>query len=407
VVEVTELVRARQRAEALAAELQTSQQVLRSTEQQFRTLAETMPALAWYAHPDGTVPWYNHRFYEYTGANLEALKGEQWESVFHPDDLPRVISNWQAAMVSGEPFEDQFRLRRHDGQYRWFLSRAIPLRDEDGRIVRWFGANVDIDDQKRAEAAADAANRAKDEFLAILGHELRNPLAPIVTALHLMRLRGVDKIERERIVIERQANHLVRLVDDLLDVSRITRGKVTLTRQRIEMAEVVARAIEIASPILEQRRHNLSVKVASRGLAVDADPERLAQVLSNLLTNAAKYTEPGGRISVSTVHADGEIVVHVKDSGLGIAPEMLPKVFEMFVQERQALDRSGGGLGLGLTIVRSLVTLHGGTVEARSRGRHQGSEFIVRLPAAPEQQAPAGEVATTRLTSIASTAHQR
>ena len=249
--------------------------------------------------------------------------------------------------------------------------------------------------------AAEAANRAKDEFLAMLGHELRNPLAPISTALHLMRLRGVTVIERERVVIERQVAHLIRLVDDLLDVSRITRGKVELQRKRVEIAEAVAKAVEMASPMLEQRQHHLALEVPPRGLSVDGDLTRLAQVLANLLTNAAKYTEPGGHIAVAARREGEQVVLTVTDDGMGITAEILPHIFELFMQERQALDRSSGGLGLGLAIVRSLVTMHGGTVDAHSEGRGRGSVFTVRLPAAapPREAAPAGGAGAGSATS--------
>jgi PAS domain S-box-containing protein len=228
--------------------------------------------------------------------------------------------------------------------------------------------------------AAEAANRAKDEFLAMLGHELRNPLAPILTALQLIRLRGLDGAERERAIIERQVTHLVELVDDLLDVSRITQGKIDLRRAPVEAADFVARAIEVASPVLEQQRHALTVNVPRTGLTVDGDAARLAQVVANLVTNAAKYTEPGGMITV-TGRVEGEdVAVRVRDTGIGIDGEMLPFVFDMFFQERQTIERSRGGLGLGLAIVRSLVALHGGSVSVHSDGKGKGSEFVVRLP---------------------------
>ncbi|HEX4382057.1 MAG TPA: ATP-binding protein, partial [Myxococcales bacterium] len=233
-----------------------------------------------------------------------------------------------------------------------------------------------------ARREAELANRAKDEFLAMLGHELRNPLAPILTALQLMRLRGTVGGEKERGVIERQVKHLVAMVDDLLDVSRVTRGKIELRRAHVELAEVVAQAIETASPLLEQHRHVLSVAVPQHGLLVNADAPRLAQVAANLLTNAAKYTPNGGRVWVSAQADGGEAVLTVRDSGIGIEKEMLGRIFEPFTQERQALDRSQGGLGLGLAIVRSLVSLHGGSVSAQSEGREKGTQFIVRLPLA-------------------------
>ncbi len=239
-------------------------------------------------------------------------------------------------------------------------------------------------ERRRLEEEAMAASRAKDEFLAMLGHELRNPLAPIRTALQLLALRADPETTKERQVIERQVDHLVRLVDDLLDVSRITRAKIKLDRQPIEIGAVIARALEMASPLLEQRRHHVDVQVPHTGLIVDGDPGRLAQVFSNLLANAAKFTDPGGRITVTASREDreaGEIVVTVKDTGVGITPEFLPSLFEMFAQERQTVERSHGGLGLGLAIVRSLVTMHGGTVSVHSEGRGRGATFTVRLPA--------------------------
>jgi signal transduction histidine kinase len=244
--------------------------------------------------------------------------------------------------------------------------------------------------EREARAEAEVANRSKDEFLAMLGHELRNPLAPIVTALQLMRLRGDETLSRERTIIERQVNHLIRLVDDLLDVSRITRGKIELHRERIEISEIVARAIEMASPLIEQRQHKLTVDVPRHGLAVEVDAMRMSQVVSNLLNNAAKYTEAHGTLTITAAAAGDQIVLRICDTGIGLSAEMLPRMFDLFVQERQALDRAQGGLGLGLAIVRVLVELHGGTVEAHSEGLGKGSELIVRLKAASAGDQPAG-----------------
>ena len=241
--------------------------------------------------------------------------------------------------------------------------------------------------------AAQAANRAKDEFMAMLGHELRNPLAPMFTALHLMKMKGDTGFERERAVIERQVTHLARLVDDLLDVSRIARGIVELKMETVELAEVVRRAVDVADPLLEQRRHTLALQVPPHGGLVRADVTRLVQVVSNLLNNAAKYTPPAGRIEVFTSVSDSEICLHVRDSGVGMSAQELNQAFDMFVQGRQAIDRAHGGLGLGLTIVRSLVERHGGTVSAASAGPGQGSEFVVRLPRA-EESSTADVVAT-------------
>lgn len=271
----------------------------------------------------------------------------------------------------------------------YFNFVYTPFRNSDGEIEGIFVVASDVTAQVLARTqidglreAAESANRAKDEFLAMLGHELRNPLSPIVTALQLMELQGPEESVRTRTIIERQVNHLIRLVDDLLDVSRIARGKVELKKELLEMAEVVAKGIEMVSPLLEQRGHTLTVDVPERGLLVDADPTRLGQVVSNLLTNAAKYTPPGGHIIVRAQRIEEAVVLSVRDTGIGIAPEVLPHVFDLFVQERQAIDRAQGGLGLGLTIVRSLIERHGGSVSARSEGPGHGSEFIVSLPSA-------------------------
>ena len=310
-------------------------------------------------------------------------------------------------IIRGERIEHFETVRvRKDGR-RIDISLTIsPIRDASGEIVGASKVARDIslrkslearnselrEREQRARQEAEAANRAKDEFLAMLGHELRNPLSPIVTALQLMKLRGGGGLERERAVIERQVSHLTRLVDDLLDVSRIARGKVELKEELVDIADVVAKAIEVATPLLDQRTHVLDVDVPPR-LWVRGDAIRLTQVLSNLLTNAAKYTPPGGRITVRATDERGEIVIRVRDTGIGIAPDALPRVFDLFAQERQTIDRSQGGLGLGLTIVRNLVERHGGTVSAHSDGLGTGSEFVVRLRRAnaPVEPAVAGD----------------
>ena len=245
--------------------------------------------------------------------------------------------------------------------------------------------------EQAARAEAEDANRAKDEFLAMLGHELRNPLAPIVTAIELVKLRAGGTLDREHQVIQRQVAHVVRLVDDLLDVSRITRGKVSLRRQPVEIGGLVARAVEMASPVLEEQQHHLALRVPSGELWVDGDETRLAQVVANLLSNAAKYTEPGGRIELEARREGDQVALVVSDNGIGIGPDLLPRVFDLFTQGKRGPDRSKGGLGLGLTLVRRLVEAHGGEVIAESDGAGQGSRFTVRLSArtAPELAAAA------------------
>jgi PAS domain S-box-containing protein len=371
---------------------------LRESEHLFRALVNSIANLAWMARPDGWIYWYNDQWFDYTGTTPADMEGWGWERVHDPAILPQVKERWQHAIDSGTSFEMVFPLRGADGTFRRFLTRANPVRDSRGRVAHWFGTNTDVETERRtadnnaelrerervARQDAETANRAKDEFLAMLGHELRNPLSPILTALQLMKLRGGGELERERTVIERQVSHLTRLVDDLLDVSRIARGKIELKEELVEMSEVVAAAIEITSPLLDQRTHTLDVSVPRWGLVVKGESSRLSQVISNLLTNAAKYTPPGGYITIRANEEDGAVVVRVRDTGMGIPQDVLPRIFDLFVQERQAIDRSQGGLGLGLTIVRNLVERHGGTVSAHSDGPGTGSEFVVRLPKVTE-----------------------
>lgn len=275
-----------------------------------------------------------------------------------------------------------------------FITAARISALEIGGRLYWVCVQEDITERKRVEeerrrllerehharAEAEAANRAKDEFLAMLGHELRNPLAPIVTALQLLELKENGDLSREHRVIQRHVQHLSRLVDDLLDVSRITRGRVELNRKQVDVRELLARAAEMASPLLEQRHHHLTLEPGDEALFVSGDELRLAQVFSNLLTNAAKYTEPGGYITVAARREGESVIVEVHDTGVGIAPELLPKVFDLFTQAERSIERSQGGLGIGLTLVKRLVEAHGGEVEAHSDGLGHGSRFVVRLP---------------------------
>jgi signal transduction histidine kinase len=270
-----------------------------------------------------------------------------------------------------------FSARELVARIRVHLEGARATRKIEDQARQLKEATVEAE---RARALAESANRSKDEFLAMLGHELRNPLSPILTALQVMRMRGADS--REQALIERQMGHVMRLVDDLLDISRITRGKIDLRKSRVELSQVVVHGLEIASPLLEQRRQRVDLDVDGDGFPLHVDPDRMGQVVANLLTNAAKYSERGTTIHVRA-EGDGQRVrLRVRDEGIGIAPDMLHRVFDVFYQEPQSLDRSKGGLGLGLAIVRSLVDLHGGTVSARSDGPGQGSEFIVELPLA-------------------------
>ena len=331
---------------------------------------------------------------------------------FRDQEYPALL---RRVIETGAPVEGRDKLvRLPDGQgslrdtYWNFVY--LPVRDDHGRIEGVMTFDLEVTgqvearrrieaqtaelaaanrDAEQARAVAETANRAKDELLAMLGHELRNPLAPILTALHLMRLRAPQT--REQAVIERQVGHLVRLVDDLLDISRITRGKIELRRGPLELGSAIAAGVEVARPLLEQRHQRLDLDVPAEGLIVDADADRLAQVVSNLLTNAAKYSDPASTVHVTASRDGAWARLSVRDEGVGIPADMLDRVFDTFFQEAQSIDRSKGGLGLGLAIVRNLVALHGGRVSARSDGLGKGSDFVVELPllAGMEEARPA------------------
>jgi PAS domain S-box-containing protein len=372
---------------------------LHASEAHFRQLADAMPQIVWTARPDGALDYFNRRWFEYTGFTeeqtfslLESTKGRQaggWKLILYPDDVAVCEQKWAWAVQTGEPYQVEFRFKdRRTGGYRWHLGRAVPVLGESGHVVRWFGTCTDIDDQKRAEEALRDADRRKDEFLAMLAHELRNPLAPIRDGLHILSMPQVDAATagRVRSMMEQQVRNLTRLVDDLLDVSRITRGKIRLRKETTDLATVVGHAVETVRSLIELQKHELSVSLPDEPVHLEADPTRLEQVLTNLLNNAAKYTEPGGHIRLTAGREGAEVVVRVGDNGMGIPDELLPHIFDMFTQADRTLDRSQGGLGIGLTLVRRLVEMHGGSILAHSDGPGKGSEFMVRLPALPRRR---------------------
>jgi PAS domain S-box-containing protein len=361
------------------------EEAARLSERRYRTLADAVPGIVFSSEPDGSCDYCNQRWYDYTGLAEEQTLGYGCRSAIHPEDWGRVETRWEEAARAGEPFVCQYRLRNAHGGYRWFLGRSVPLKDECGRVVKWFGISTDIDDQKRLEAAMQEADRQKDEFLAMLAHELRNPLVPLRNGVYLLQGAVPHTPAAQQVLgmMERQVQHLVRMVDDLLDVSRISRGKIDLRKGPLELASAVAQAVETCRPFLEARGHQLTVSLPAEPLRLEADPTRLAQVFGNLLNNSAKYTPEGGHVWVTAAREGDEAVVRVRDNGAGLPEELLPtKIFEPLTQAARPLARSEGGLGLGLTLVRKLVELHGGTVEAHSKGPGQGSEFVVRLPAA-------------------------
>jgi PAS domain S-box-containing protein len=355
---------------------------LRESEQRFRTIADMIPQMVWSTLPDGFHDYYNRQWYAYTGVPEGSTDGEGWNAIFHPDDQARAWARWRHSLETGEPYEIEYRLRHRDGEYRWVLGRAQPIRDAQGAIVRWMGTCTEIHEQKLAQEALKDADRRKDRFLAILAHELRNPLAPISTAATLLRLAPDDpqRVREAGEIIERQARHMTHLVSDLLDVSRVTQGQAVLDVRTMDLVAAVRAAIEQVAPVIERKHQALRVSLPEGPVFLRGDHARVIQVFANLLANAAKYTPRGGAIEVAFDVDDGLACIEVADDGIGIDAGLLPRVFDLFTQAEPTPDREAGGLGIGLALVRSLVQLHGGTIHASSDGPGRGARFRVCLP---------------------------
>lgn len=380
---------------------------LRESELFHRQLIESIPGMVFTNRPDGSCDFASEQWVEYTGVPTERLLGDGWGELPHPDDRARVIEAWRAAFTERAPYDLEYRVRRRDGEYEWFKVRGRPIRDASGRIVRWFGMAINVHDLKMAEEALREADRRKDHFLAMLAHELRNPLAPIRTAVYLLRKLGPREpaLDRIRDIIDRQVTHMARLIDDLLDVSRIGRGKIDLRRERCDLVQIVRQTAEDYRASLEAGGVTLSVRAPDAPLWVDGDRTRLAQIIGNLLHNAGKFTPPGGRVDVrveaDAPPRDSTAVVTIEDTGIGIEPALLPRLFDPFSQGDQGIARSKGGLGLGLALVKGLVELHGGAVAVHSEGPDRGTTFTVRIPVAvpvtPATPNPASEAPSRRL----------
>ena len=365
-----------------------AQEALTESERQLRILADAVPQLVWMAEPDGHIFWYNQRWYDYTGTSPEQMEGWGWQSVHDPEMLPKVLQRWRASIETGEPFEMEFPLKGADGAFRWFLTRINPLRDSHGSIVRWFGTNTDVDSQRRTAEELREANRLKDEFLATVSHELRTPLTAILGWAHMLRVKQFDEQSTTNAVetIERNARSQSQLIDDLLDVSRIIAGNLRLDVRQVDPASFIESAIEALRPAAEAKNVRIQKVMDTGVVSVAGDPSRLQQVVWNLLSNAIKFTPKGGRVQIRLERINSHIEIAVSDTGAGIKPEFLPHVFERFRQADQKTTRQHGGLGLGLAIVRHLIELHGGTVQAESPGEGQGATFVVNLPIVPVYQ---------------------
>ena len=497
---------ARERARIATVERLQKQRQLEESEERFRRLADAAPALIWISGPDKLCTWFNRQWLEFVGRPMEQELGNGWTENVHPEDFDRCLRTYLQAFDARQPFSMEYRLRRHDGEYRWVLDNGTPSYGSNGDFMGYVGSAIDISERRCAQEALEAANlqlqiitdtmpapvtrcsrdlhylwvskpysewigrpqseivghpiseilgeeafrnllprfrkvlagepvqyeeqvnfrgigprwihavytptidaeghvdgwvaivhditerkqledaresgRRKDEFLAILAHELRNPLAPVRNAVHILRMQGapIADLEWARDAIDRQMKHMGRLIDDLLDLSRIAKNVLELRTEQVELNKVLEAAVETSRPLIEAAGHRLDVSLLPDPVYLDADNVRLAQVFSNLLNNAAKYSERPGTIALTASREGDHVVVSVRDDGIGIPKVMLEQIFEMFSQVEGPVERRQGGLGIGLTIAKRLVDMHGGTIEAHSDGLGKGSEFIVRLP---------------------------
>lgn len=370
---------------------------LQRIQQALLAFSNSIPAIAWVAAADGPLERFNSQWQAYTGQTAESALGNGWMAFLHPDDRVVARENWARVRGGNQEWQVDYRLRGAGGAYRWFKARAVPQLDADGRVLRWFGTTTDIEDAKKNHQALRDADRQKDEFLATLAHELRNPLAPIRAAAQLLGSPASQPAAREHAVevIGRQVGHMARLLDDLIDVARITQRRVVLKKVPLAVDDLVESVLETVRPLAQAKRHVLVATIGGDGLQLVADPLRLAQVLSNLLNNAVKYTDEGGRIGFDVQVEVDWLSFTVTDSGIGLSQAAIENIFTMFAQEKSALDRSEGGLGIGLALAKGLVELHGGTVSAFSEGPGRGSRFVVKLPySADRQQVVASPAAT-------------
>ena len=367
------------------------QRALLASEQRFRAAVAAVQGVLWTNTAQGEMAGEQAGWAALTGQSFDEYQGFGWSRAVHPDDAQPTVAEWRAAVQDRRPFVFEHRVRRHDGLWRHFSVRAIPITDGHGAIREWVGVHTDITEQREnenslrtTEAALRDANTRKDVFLATLSHELRDPLAPIRNAASFLGKPSptAGELERSRQIIARQVHHMASLLDDLLDVSRITRGVVELKMDAVNLQQLLTETVETARPLIDAKRHTLRLDWPAQPVEVRVDPIRFVQIATNLLTNAAKYTDPEGVITFTVRMADADVRLSVADTGIGLMPDTLTQVFEMFSQVAPEQKRTEGGLGIGLALVKGLVELHGGRVEAHSAGLGLGSEFSVVLPGA-------------------------
>jgi PAS domain S-box-containing protein len=379
--------------------LKQAQEALRRSEAWFRTLAEASPALIWRLDPDGSLAYVNPTFLEYFGRREDDILNEGWRPLLHPDDADCFLATVEGAQHDRSRLQATARVKHRQGGWCWIESHALPLFSDPGEYLGHIGISLDVTERKEYEHTLSEADARKDQFLAMLAHELRSPLAPIRNSIEILRRMAAPGTGPVMDTLERQVRQLVRLVDDLLDVSRISRGRIELRRERVDLCSTVQHAVEAVQPLCDAMGQALSVTLPADEVWLHADPARIGQVLGNLLSNASKFSDRGGRISLE-VKVDGAwAAIRVADEGVGIAPEQITRIFDLFAQVDTTSDRAAAGLGIGLTLVQSLVGMHGGTVEVSSAGIGCGSEFIVRLPLADKASEPvaaAAEIALAR-----------
>lgn len=358
---------------------------LKESEQRFRLVADAAPVLIWISGTDKQSSWFNQPWLAFTGKSMAQEVDNGWADGIHPDDFDRCFQEYTASFDARLPFSREYRLRRHDGKFRWLIDNGVPRFRSSGEFDGYIGSCIDVTEYKIAEADLQETARQKDEFLATLAHELRNPLAPIRSGLQLIQKVGAEgTIEKVGLMMERQLRQMTRLIDDLLDVSRLATGKLELRMERVQLQDIISAAVETTQPLINQKDHKLTIILPDNPVFVKGDPVRLSQVLSNLLDNSAKYMHRNGHIRVSVSSDSATAVLAVADDGIGIPSHMLATVFGMFTQVDQTLEKKNGGLGIGLALVKRLVQMHGGTVTAYSRGDARGAEFTVRLPIATD-----------------------
>ncbi len=359
-----------------------AEKALRTSEKLYRAIGESINYGVWVCDRDGKNTYASESFLQLIGFTQEQCANLGWGDALHPDDAGETIAAWEECVRRGAVWYREHRVRDRDGFFHPVLAQGVPIRAEDGEIAGWAGINLDIGRLKSSEEALRLADRRKDEFLATLAHELRNPLAPVRHAAKILESKTLEAEQDHwaRDVIARQVRRMALLLDDLLDVSRITQGRLELKIETVSLNSIIDAAVETGRPLLDAKQHRLTIELPNVPVLLTVDALRVSQSLSNLLTNSAKYTNEGGQIDLRVALSSEEIVLSVKDTGIGIEPEAQAGLFEMFSQVRSAIARSEGGLGIGLALVKGFVQLHGGTVEVRSAGAGLGSEFRIHLP---------------------------